>query len=276
MGKCCFCGKDAGFFRSRHSECEQRHINGVARIKGILSDCFQRKEDFYLHQNEIRGISSECFISPDEMHAAYCEVFDAAIEQYLEDGIIDQEEERTVARYMQYTGLSQQALNANKSLEKVVQSKVLKDLLNGQVPAPRITIQGNFPFMLSKSEHLLWLFRDVTLMMQKVRRETVGRTRGVSVRICRGVYYRTGGFKGTPVETTYMQRIGTGTVCLTDKNLYFHCPEKSLKIPFTKILSLDPYSNGLGLQKDGTNDKPMFFENLNSWFCYNAISNLKE
>ncbi len=122
---------------------------------------------------------------------------------------------------------------------------------------------------------MLWLFRDVTLMMQKVRRETVGRTRGVSVRICKGVYYRTGGFKGTPVETTYMQRIGTGSVCLTDKNLYFHCPEKTLKIPFPKILSLDPYSNGLGVQKDGTNDKPMFFENLNSWFCYNAISNLK-
>lgn len=52
-----------------------------------------------------------------------------------------------------------------------------------------------------------------------------------------------------------MQRIGTGSVCLTDRNLYFHCPEKALKIPFSKILSLDPYSNGLGVQKDGANDK---------------------
>ena len=189
--------------------------------------------------------------------------------------MIDQNEERSVARFMQFTGLPQQVLNANKSLEKVVQSKVLQELLNGQVPAPRITISGSFPFMLNKNEHMLWLFRDVTLQMQKVRRETVGRTRGVSVRVCKGVYYRTGGFRGRPVETTYMQRVGTGSVCLTDKNLYFHCPEKTLKIPFSKILSLDPYSNGLGVQKDGANDKPMFFENLNSWFCYNVISNLK-
>ena len=51
---------------------------------------------------------------------------------------------------------------------------------------------------------MLWLFRDVTLQMQKVRRETVGRTRGVSVRVCKGVYYRTGGFRGRPVETPTM------------------------------------------------------------------------
>ena len=74
---------------------------------------------------------------------------------------------------MQFTGLPQQVLNANKSLEKVVQSKVLQELLNGQVPSPRITISGSFPFMLNKNEHMLWLFRDVTLQMQKVRRETV-------------------------------------------------------------------------------------------------------
>ncbi|MDE6447360.1 MAG: hypothetical protein K2L35_03475 [Muribaculaceae bacterium] len=275
MGKCKYCGQDAGFFRSQHAECEQSHQNGIARIMAILAGCFERKEDFYLHQNELQAICREAFVTDDICRQIYCRAFDAAIEQYLDDGIIDNDEERTVARFMQFTGLPQHLLNANKSLEKVVQSKVLQELLNGQVPTPRITISGSFPFLLSKNEHMLWLFRNVTLQMQKVRRETVGRTRGVSVRICKGVYYRTGGFRGHPIETTYMQRIGTGSVCLTDKNLYFHSPEKSLKIPFSKILSLDPYSNGLGVQKDGANDKPIFFQHLNSWFCYNVISNLK-
>lgn len=275
MGKCKYCGQSAGLFHTTHAECEQRHNNGVARIRDILGHCFRQKEDFYLHNNEIQRLRGEAFISDDSLRQLYCEALDIAIEQYLNDGIIDQPEERCVARFMQFTGLPQQELNANRSLEKVVQSKVLQELLNGQVPAPRITISGPFPFLLNKNEHLLWLFRDVTLMMQKVRREYVGRSRGVSVRVCRGVYYRTGGFKGHPVETSYMDTVGIGSVCLTDKNLYFHSPQKSLKIPFTKILSLDPYSNGLGVQKDGANDKPLFFQNLNSWFCYNVISNLK-
>lgn len=275
MGKCKYCGNDAGLFHSKHTDCEQRHLNGIPRIKKILADCFDSKEDFYLHQNEIRSICLESYLSEDTCRNIYCQVFDSAIEKYLDDGIIDAKEEGTVARFIQFSELPQHLLNANKSLERVVQSKVIQELLNGQIPAPKITISGNFPFLLGKNEHMLWLFRDVTLQMQKVRRETVGRTRGVSVRVCKGVYYRTGGFRGRPVETTYMQHIGTGSVCLTDKNLYFHCPEKTLKIPFSKILSLDPYSNGLGVQKDGANDKPMFFENLNSWFCYNVISNLK-
>lgn len=275
MGKCKYCGEDAGFLRSKHADCEKRHKDGVARIKGILATCFQRKEDFYLHQNEITTICKEAFVSDEVCREIYCNAFDAAIDRYLDDGIIDRNEEQTVARYMQFTGLPQSVLNVNKSLEKVVKSKVLQDVLNGQVPAQRVTVSGNFPFLLSKNEHMIWLFRDVTLQMQKVRREMVGRTSGMSFRVCKGVYYRTGGFKGTPVETTYMQRIGTGSVCLSDRNLYFHCPEKTLKIPFSKILSLDSYSNGLLVQKDGANDKPMFFENLDSWFCYNVISNLK-
>lgn len=276
MGRCEYCGQDAGLFHSRHAECERRHLDGVARLQGILADCFRRKEDFYLRHKEIEAIRRESYITDGMCGDIYCRALDAAVGQYLDDGIIDTGEERTVARFIQFSGLPQQVLNANRSLEKVVQSKVLQELLDGKVPSPRITVSGNFPFLLGRNEHMLWLFRDVTLQMQKVRRETVGRTRGMSIRVCKGVYYRTGGFRGRPVETAYMQRIGTGSVCLTDRNLYFHCPEKTLKIPFSRILSLDPYADGLGLQKDGANDKPLFFGNLDSWFCYNVIANLKD
>ena len=275
MGKCKYCRQDAGLLKSKHPECAELHDNGAARLGSVLASCFERKEDFYLHAGEIESICRASYISETERNEIYCRVFDESVNRYLDDGIIDGDEERTVARFVQFSGLPQQRLNAGKSLERVVQSKVLQELLDGRIPAPRVSVSGNFPFMLSKTEHFVWFFRDVTLQMQKVRRETVGRTRGVSMRICKGVYYRTGGFRGHPVETTYMDRVGTGEVCLTDKNLYFHSPTKSLKIPFSKILSLDPYSNGLGIQKEGANDKPMFFENLDSWFCYNVISNLK-
>ena len=276
MGKCKYCGKDAGFFKSKHPACEERHTAGCARLEAILTECFDTKTDFYTRRGEVRALFGNSFFDSDDMTRIYVGALDRAVERYLDDGLVDAEEERMVARFMQFSELSQQVLNANRSLEKVVQSKVLMELLNGRIPKPNITITGDFPFLLSKNENILWMFRGITLLQQKVRREYRGRSSGVSMRVCKGVYYRTGGFRGTPVETSYMAHIGTGSVCLTDKNLYFHSPEKSLKIPISKILSLEPYSNGLGLQKDGANDKPMFFENLNSWFCYNAITNLKQ
>ena len=276
MGKCKYCGLDAGFFRNHHEECERKYKQGLSEISQICSNCFASQTDFYLKDTEIKRIVSESHIDSDSLGKTYLTLFDNAVERYLDDGVIDSNEERILARFIQYSGLPQAVLNSNKSLEKMLQSKVLQDILAGNVPAPRIQIAGNFPFMLAKTEHLVWLFRDITLHQQKVRREYVGRTHGMSFRVMKGVYYRTGGFKGHPVETTIMQRIGVGSVCLTDKNIYFASPEKSLKIPYNKILSVDSYSNGIGIQNDGANDKPIFLEGVNSWFAYNVIANYKQ
>ena len=275
MGKCKYCGKDAGFFRSKHDECEAKFRSGLNQINSIVANCFVTNEDFYLKEREIKAIVANSCIDAISLENEYVKVFDQAVDRYLNDGIISTREEQMVARFLQFTGMQQARLNENKSLEKVLQSKVLEDILSGNKPKPRITIAGDFPFMLGKTENLIWLFRNITLHQQKVRREYVGRSSGVSVRIMKGVYYRTGGFKGHPVETTVMQRVGVGSVCLTDKNLHFSSPEKSLKIPYSKILSVESYSNGVGLQKDGVNDKPIFLENINSWFVYNVIANLK-
>ncbi len=275
MGKCKYCGQDAGFFHSKHEECEKKFSQGLASIRQIVGNCFIAKEDFYLKEREINAIIQSSYIDNNALQQVYCSVFDEAIDNYLNDGIIETKENQTVARFMQFTGLPQAVLNANQSLEKVVQSKVLQDILQGKVPTPNIKILGDFPFLLGKGENLIWLFRNITLHQQKVQREYVGRTHGMSFRVMKGVYYRTGGFKGHPVETTIMQRIGTGSVCLTDKNLYFASPEKSLKIPYSKVLSIESYSNGIGLQKDGASDKPMFLEGINSWFTYNVMANLR-
>lgn len=275
MGECKYCHKDAGWFRTKHSACEEKHNLGINEIKTIIRNCFELKEDFYLKDNRIQHIIQESYIDKKSFDNILCSTFDEAIESYLNDGIIDSAEEQTIARFIQYSGLSQMSLNANKSLEKFLQAKVLRDIISGNTPTPQITITGDFPFLLSKSERLVWLFRNITLYQQKIKREYVGRSRGISVRIMKGVYYRTGGFKGHPIETTIMQRISCGSVCLTDKHIYFSSPEKSLKIPYSKILSIESYSNGIGLQKDGASDKPIFLEGINSWFTYNVVANYK-
>ncbi len=71
-----------------------------------------------------------------------------------------------------------------------------------------------------------------------------------------------------------MKCISSGIVCLTDRNLYYSSPEKSLKIPYSKIINLEPYENGLGLQMNEASSMPIFLEGVSSWSCYNLISNL--
>jgi hypothetical protein len=190
MGKCKYCGKDAGFFRSKHDECEAKFRSGLNQINSIVANCFVTNEDFYLKEREIKAIVANSCIDAISLENEYVKVFDQAVDRYLNDSIISTREEQMVARFLQFTGMQQARLNENKSLEKVLQSKVLEDILSGNKPKPRITIAGDFPFMLGKTENLIWLFRNITLHQQKVRREYVGRSSGVSVRIMKGVYYR--------------------------------------------------------------------------------------
>ena len=274
MGKCKYCHKDAGLFRQSHAECEQKFKDGKIRLYTLLLSCFETQLDFYYKEQEVNDIIRTSYIDECTKESVFVEVLDKMIEKYLADNMISDSERKCVARFIQFSGMSQSVLNRNHSVEKMLQADVIQEILNGKIPTPKIKVSGNFPFMLAKNETMIWLFRGVTLYEQKVKKEYVGRNHGISVRIAKGIYYRTGGFRGQPIETTYMQRISVGSVCLTDKHIYLSSPEKSFKIPFVKIINVDTYSNGIGLQKEGTSSKPIVLEGVDSWFVYNVIVNL--
>ncbi|MFA6609115.1 MAG: hypothetical protein WCT07_04400, partial [Candidatus Paceibacterota bacterium] len=174
MGDCIYCNKDAGFLRSKHSDCETKHINGCNSLKSLLMNAFTNGTDFYTIDNQIKIILSDSYINSEKLKQIYLKAFDDAISNYLNDGVISDTEKKTVARFQQFTNLPQQVLNTNKSLEKVVQSDILQSVLNGIIPTPAITIQGALPFMIGKDEKILWVFRDVELVEQKIKREFVG------------------------------------------------------------------------------------------------------
>ena len=216
MGKCIFCHKDAGLFKSEHEQCRQQYESDCAQLKRIIESCFASKIDFYTKATEINTIMSRGMISDDSKKKLYTQFLDNAVENYLNDGVIDDNEYRTITRFIQFSGVPQNVINANHSLDKVVQAQVLNEILSGKVPAQRFSVAGGFPFMLEKSETPIWLFRNVTLHEQKTIRQTVGRHSGFNIRVMKGVYYRTGGFKGTPVDPPvsrqYLKSCGTSSL----------------------------------------------------------------
>jgi hypothetical protein len=63
-------------------------------------------------------------------------------------------------------------------------------------------------------------------------------------------------------------------LALTNKHLYFSSGLKSFRIKYEKIISIDPYSDGIGITKDGVTAKPQIFKNIDGWFIYNYIQNI--
>ena len=69
-------------------------------------------------------------------------------------------------------------------------------------------------------------------------------------------------------------RGGQGIVYLTNKNLIFHSQEKGLKISFSKIVGISPYSDGIDVHRDGNNQKRITMQGFDPWFLMNLLSQI--
>jgi hypothetical protein len=196
-----------------------------------------------------------------------------AVEKAFDDGILSTEEEKWLSSFADSFNLSQDDLDIRGSYTKMIQGSVLRELMNGNL-TERINIEGNMSFNFQKDEKIVWVFQDVEYLEQKTRKKFVGGYSGVSLRIVKGVYYRTGGFKGHPVQTLETVHIDTGLFCVTNKHLYFGGTNKNFRIKYDKIVSFTPYSNGIGIQRDAATAKPQSFITNDGWFTNNLIVNV--
>jgi hypothetical protein len=149
----------------------------------------------------------------------------------------------------------------------------LRDLLNGVIPN-RMRFDGNLPLNLQKGEQVVWAFEQVDYLEEKTRRQYVGGSRGISVRVVKGVYYHFGGFRGHAIDRTERVHVDTGLVAITTKQIYFAGAKKAFRIPYTKIVSFEPYSNGVGIMRDAASAKPQLLVTHAGWFTYNLVTNL--
>lgn len=271
MGKCIYCGQKAGFFKSKHDECERRYNSGLSRIAEIIEECFRDSKDFISYKPEIDTLCTEAFISEDTRDDVYCQAFDDAIARYLDKGTIDGSKELQIGRFILFTELPEHVIDRNGSLNQVLKAKMIHSMLTGQTPESPIRAPKNLPFTLDEDEHIIWIYPGVTLKKEKGEREYEAMPSEMGVKTGNGVYYRTSAFSGYPMETNYMEYIDKGPVCLTDKYLYFNSRDLAMKIPFADIQAIDPYPNGMGLRLKDPGERPLFLVGLDTWLTYNVI-----
>jgi hypothetical protein len=90
----------------------------------------------------------------------------------------------------------------------------------------------------------------------------------------KGVYYHLGEFKGHAIDRTERVHVDTGLVAVTTKQIYFTGAKKAFRIPYAKIVSFEPFTNGLGSIRDGLSAKPQIFVTHDGWFSCKLVTNL--
>ncbi len=239
-------------------------------IKGHIAEYFTGKQDIYATRAAISQVTSALPISNDALQEAYLYMLDKAATNYLKDGLLSPQEEQRVNTYTSAFGITTNNLPATYqggNIAKMSQASILSNLQRGVLPPQNIFA----PIMLGKGETILWQYSDVKLFEEKVQREYHSNRGGLSIKIMKGVYYRPSTGRTRPVEHSYMNLEGTGNLYVTNKHLVFNSPTKGVKIPYTKIIGVTPYSDGIEINRDG-NAKQMILQGFDSWFVMNLLS----
>jgi uncharacterized protein len=273
MGNCKFCGEPAGFFRSKHAECEQRHENGKKQITAAISEALSPSGSFDALQCRLADIAQHCYVSDNEKQTLLVQAWTSAVDRFLEDRVLDESEEKRLVDLKNRFALSETDLDASGAFTKLIKAAVIRDVLSGVIPR-RLKVDIDLPINLQKDEQVVWIFPRGEYLEDKTRRQYVGGSQGVSVRIMKGLYYRVGAFAGQPVDRTERVHIDTGMVVVTTKHIYFAGPIKAVRVPYAKIVSFQPFSDGIGIIRDASNAKPQIFVTGDGWFTYNLVTNL--
>jgi hypothetical protein len=274
MGKCAYCGKDAGLLHKFHKECQERYDNALSQMSSLAADAIHNGTSLPLLEFNLTGMATSGLVP---LKKALVEGWERAVTRALDDGVLSHEEETRLVDFKDHFQLSQDDLNTQGAYIRVVQNAVLRDVLEGNPQQQRVQMDSSLPFNLLKSESLVWAFDQVKYYEQRTQRSYTGGYQGVSIRVARGIYYRTGGFRGHPVETAYMQYVGIGMLGVTTKQLYFTAGmEKSFRVRYDKIVSILPYSDGVIIQRDAATAKPQAFVTGDGWFISNLLTNLAQ
>lgn len=242
-------------------------------LKGFMVEYFTDKLTLPVAHSRCEKVLCKFPMVPFNIEDAYLYVLNKAATNFLKDGLISDVEQKKIDDYVSYLALPVNNLPAqyqDSEISKLGQVSILKDIQRGIIPNTGIMA----PIVLGKKETVLWTYNGVSLYQEKVTREWVGRSRGMSFRVMRGVYYHTGGSKGHPVEHSSMELQGTGSLFVTNKNLIFYSASKGLKLPFNKIVGITPYSDGIEVHKDGANVKRIAMQGFDPWFIMNLLSQI--
>jgi hypothetical protein len=273
MGDCSYCGKPAGFLHSKHKECEAAHVDGQSKIAAAIDTAFSSAAlpdallPFVSHTGEA------AFVGQSEQRELLVNGWSRALDRFLEHGLPDDAEQARLMRFKQMFGLTDQELSAPNAFPRLVKASTLYDLAQGKIPR-RFNITGNLPLNLHKDEILVWAFWNTAYIEDMTHREYVGGSAGMSVRVMKGLYFHTSAFHGKPIDVTTTRRVDSGLFAVTSKNIYFAGTHKSMRIPYTKIVSFQSYSDGIGLVRDAASAKRQAFLTGDGWFVYNLVTNL--
>lgn len=234
---------------------------GLKAVDLLVQYRLQDKALDKAERHELQLLGKELSLAPAEIeditNRNVLKIYEAEVRQFIEDGRLDSSEQQALYQLAVRLGLNPDAVRIDPQLEERLRYlQLLNELDNGYLPqVPNVSI------VLQKAEVAHWQASTQLLVSKTVTTGYTGRSSGVSIRVMKGVSYRIGSSRSTPIREQITQKF-PGTLVVTNKRVVFNGTGKSFSIPFSQMLSFDPYSDGIGIQKTNGTGHLLQFPNL--------------
>lgn len=242
-------------------------------MRGFMVEYFTGRLTLPVAHQRCEKVLGKFPMAQTKIEDAYLYVLNKAATNFMKNDTISDSDQQKIDDYVNYLQLPVNNLPVqyqNSQISRLGQISILTKLQNGIVPTSNMPA----PIMLGRGEGIIWTYNGVSMYQEKTVKEYGGRRSGWSFRVMKGVTYHTGGTKIKPIEHTYMDLKGTGTLYITNKHLIFQSPTSAQKVPYTKLIGVTPYSDGIEVHRDGANTKRLTFQGFDSWFLMNVISKI--
>jgi tellurite resistance protein len=195
-------------------------------------------------------------------------IYKEAVQKAIADKQVTIDEQDTLEGLAKKLGLESVELALDKSTDETYNYLVfLNALNNGYLPT-----KSNSAIVLQRNELAHWEVPANLLISKTVTTGYTGGSRGVSIRVMKGVSYRVGASRSTPIREQISIK-HPGVLVITSKRVVFCSPTKSFSIPYTQLISFDPYSDGLGLQKGNSSYLLSLANNRSAEVTFKMLTN---
>ena len=124
-------------------------------------------------------------------------------------------------------------------------------LRNGQVPTTIGTQSEASSVLLKSNEEVQILLPNIALWEARAVRISSGGYGGPSFRVTRGVSFRVGAFSSQSSSYSDLTQIDRGRLTVTNQRLVFSGLKRTSEVNLAKIVSIEPYSDGIAVQATG-------------------------
>lgn len=180
-------------------------------------------------------------------------VIQSYVSRMIEDGEVSPQEEEE---------LIQTTKSLSMKMEMSEESKLALEKLRLVWRINHEELQTIEPDIILQKKELCYYMQNVDWYEHRAVKSSVGYS-GLSgrIKIAKGIYYRVGKMGLNVHSTQEMTKIDTGKVYITNKRLIFAGGLKNTSIPFSKIINLQPYKDGIEIIKDSGKSPLLAFSN---------------